>query len=82
MTIRFVSKDFGPIIEAAIRQALPKIQAEKQAESAGLSLAAIAALGLARIGKGAKPPTMADIYAEEDELRAIQKRAAGARQWL
>jgi len=73
MTVRFVSEDFGPAIEAAIRKALPTIQAKRMVDVSSLALGAIAALGRPDLRKRPRLPTMADIEAEAAELDAIQR---------
>ena len=73
MTVRFVSEDFGPAIEAAIRKALPAVQARVGVDVSSLALGAIAALGRPDLRKRPRLPTMADIEAEAAELDAIQR---------
>jgi len=77
MSVRFISQDFAPIIEAAVRQALPKIQAKREQAASKSLFAGLGALALAA-ARRKTAPTMADLQREDDELREFQDRAAGA----
>ena len=76
MTVRFVSEDFGPAIEAAIRKALPAIQQRVSVDVAGLALGAIAALGRPDLRRRPRMPTMSDLEAQARELADIQSEVA------
>ena len=63
--VRFISKDFGPVIEDAIRRALPQVEAKREAErlekESSSLFAGLGALAAASLARQKRAPTMADL---------------------